>query len=168
MGTWNFEILAEDFNAGSPSSFTVRMKYLFAFQFWYWKVCVKTRWGEWGRGRGRKHCFVNFCSLALLNLSMGEGLCVGKKVLFRASWNLIFFSRDLTGHNKHDSFWVVALTEYFYILSFLQPTGKQITISINIFTYFCCCSNSLHRKPAIWKLMNYMLCTHGITCNLRK
>ena len=116
MGTWNFEILAEDFNAGSPSSFTVRMKYLFAFQFWYWKVCVKTRWGEWGRGRGRKHCFVNFCSLALLYLSMGEGLWVGQKVLFRASWNLNFFSRDLTGHNKHDSFWVVALTEYFYIL----------------------------------------------------
>ena len=104
-----------------------------------------------------------------------------------------FFSRDLTGHNKHDSFWVVALTGYFYILLlwpivvsdclpleihkhlalpflvlFLQPTGKQITISINIFTDFCCCSNSLHRKPTIWKLMNYMLCTHGVTCNLRK
>ena len=30
-----------------------------------------------GREGGRKHCFYNFCSLALLYLSVGEGLWVG-------------------------------------------------------------------------------------------
>ena len=29
----NIEVLAEDANTGDPSSFTVRMEYLFAFQF---------------------------------------------------------------------------------------------------------------------------------------
>ena len=34
VGAQNFEILAEGSNAGGPSSFTVRMEYLFSFQFW--------------------------------------------------------------------------------------------------------------------------------------
>ena len=46
VGAWHFEILAEDSNNGGPSSFTVRMEYLFAFQFWYCELCVENRWGE--------------------------------------------------------------------------------------------------------------------------
>ena len=38
-----------------------------------------------GREGGKKHCFVNFCSLALLYLSVGEGLWVGVESLFRTS-----------------------------------------------------------------------------------
>ena len=34
-----------------------------------------------GEGGDRQHCFVNFCSLALLYLSMGEGLWVGAESL---------------------------------------------------------------------------------------
>ena len=34
-----------------------------------------------GEGGGRKHCFINFCSLALLYLSVGEGLLVGAESL---------------------------------------------------------------------------------------
>ena len=34
-----------------------------------------------GEGEGRKHCFANFCSFALLYLSMGEELCVGAECL---------------------------------------------------------------------------------------
>ena len=30
-----------------------------------------------GKGGGRQHCFVTFCSLVLLYLSVGEGLWVG-------------------------------------------------------------------------------------------
>ena len=49
-----------------PSSFTARMEHLFAFQFWYCELGVKKRWGGGAGGGGRKHCFVKFCSLALL------------------------------------------------------------------------------------------------------
>ena len=35
----------------------------------------------WGKGGGRQHCFVKFCSLALLYLSVGEGLWVGAESL---------------------------------------------------------------------------------------
>ena len=41
---------------------------------------------------------------------------LGQKILFRASWNLIFSSRDLTRRNQNDSFWLVVLTGCFYIL----------------------------------------------------
>ena len=61
---------------GSPSSITVRMEYWRAFQYWYFELCVENRWG-------RKH-FVNFYSL-----TVGGG--VRLQVLFRASWNRIFF-----------------------------------------------------------------------------
>ena len=47
----NFDILIE----GSDTSITVKMEYLFAFQFWFCELCVECRWGG-----GRKHCFVNF------------------------------------------------------------------------------------------------------------
>ena len=64
VGGWGeggikFWDLVEDSNAGGPSSITIRMEYLFAFQFWYCELCVENQWGG-----GRKHCFVNFCSFA--------------------------------------------------------------------------------------------------------
>ena len=34
-----------------------------------------------GEGGGRKHCFVNFCSLALFSLLVGQGLWVGAEGL---------------------------------------------------------------------------------------
>ena len=58
----------EDSDTGGPSSITVRMEYLRAIQYWYCEFCVE----NW-RGRGRKHCFVNFCSLAVLESSVDEG-----------------------------------------------------------------------------------------------
>ena len=92
-------------------SITVRMEYLFNFQFWYCELCEENRWGG-----GRKYCFVNFCSLALLQSSMNEGSGVGKKVLFRGSWNRTFPNRDLSRSNKHDIFWHVISTGYLYVL----------------------------------------------------
>ena len=40
----------------------------------------------------------------------------GWTVSFMASWNCVFSSRDLSRCNKHDSFWLVVSTWYFYIL----------------------------------------------------
>ena len=68
VGALDFKILVEDSDTGGPGSVTVRMEYLFAFQFWYCELCVENRWG----GR-RKHYLVNFCSLVVLLLSVGEG-----------------------------------------------------------------------------------------------
>ena len=44
-----------------------------------------------GEGEGRKHCFVNFCSLVLLYLSVGEGLWVQTE-------SLIFIKIFLKSH----------------------------------------------------------------------
>ena len=58
---------------------------LFAVQYWYWELCVENQWGG-----GRKCIFVNFSLWWCLNRwwMMVE---VGQKVLFRPSWNHIFF-----------------------------------------------------------------------------
>ena len=55
----------EDCDTGGPSSITVRMEYLRAFQYWYCKLCVKNRWG-------RKQCFVHSCSLTVLDSSVAK------------------------------------------------------------------------------------------------
>ena len=52
----------------------------------FWTLCVEKRWGG-----DRKHCFVNFCCLVVLEFSLDERCRLGQKLLFRASWNRIFF-----------------------------------------------------------------------------
>ena len=52
----------------------------------FWTLCVEKRWGG-----DRKHYFVNFCCLVVLEFSLDEGCGLGQKLLFRASWNRIFF-----------------------------------------------------------------------------
>ena len=58
---------AEDSDTSEPSSITVRMEYLFVFQFWYNELCVKNRCGG-----GKKYYFVNFCYLVVLSLLPDE------------------------------------------------------------------------------------------------
>ena len=65
MGAYNFEILVEDSNTGNPSSITVRIECLFAFQFWYCDLCVKNLW----EGR-QKVLFCKFC-FALIVVGWG-------------------------------------------------------------------------------------------------
>ena len=67
-------------------------------------------------GGGQKACFVNFCPLVLLYLLVGEGLWVGAKFYLGPAEILSFSSQDLSPCNKHDSFWLVVSTGYFYIL----------------------------------------------------
>ena len=57
----------EDSDTGSLTLITVRMECVFAFQYWYCELCGQNQWGE-----GRKHCFLNFCSLAVLESLMDE------------------------------------------------------------------------------------------------
>ena len=87
MGAYNFEILAEDSSTGAPSSFTVRMEYLFAFLLFGVTLLV----GGCGVvGWGRKS--------------------------YLGPAEISFSSRDLNRRNKHDLFWLVASTGYFCIL----------------------------------------------------
>ena len=60
VGASNFEILLVDSDSGRPSSITVRVEYLFAFQFRYCERCVENRWEG-----ARKHDFVNFYFLTV-------------------------------------------------------------------------------------------------------
>ena len=57
VGTSNFVVLVEDSDTGGPSSITVRIKYLFAFQIWCCELCVENQWGGY-----RKHYFFFFLS----------------------------------------------------------------------------------------------------------
>ena len=72
VGAWNFEILAENSNTSGPSSFTVRMEYLFAFQSWYCELCVETDEGE---GRGcQKALFCKFLFFGIALIISGSGI----------------------------------------------------------------------------------------------
>ena len=81
-------------------AFQFCLEYLLAFQFWYCELFV----GNWWEGRRG------------FNRRLVRGCGLGQKVLFRASWNRIFFHQDLSRSNKHDRFWHFVLTGYFYIL----------------------------------------------------
>ena len=81
-------------------AFQFCLEYLLAFQFWYCELFV----GNWWEGRRG------------FNQRLVRGCGLGQKVLFRASWNRIFFHQDLSRSNKHDRFWHFVLTGYFYIL----------------------------------------------------
>ena len=128
------------------------MKYLRAFKYWYCEPCVKNQWEG-----GRKHCFVNFCSLAMLNLRCGRSGGVEQKVLFRASWNriffqLVFFTFDLMLNTalilsnyillRIEA--VVRIHSFFWIWSSnILPSVNVLIFSINLsFKYSYSCSYS--------------------------
>ena len=112
----------EDSDTGGPSSITVRMEYLRAFQYWYCELCLENRWG-------RKHCFVNFFLWRCLNLRWMRGGWVGQKVLFRASWNRSFSSRSFSHLNR---LWFKCKTPLlffliiFYYISFDQQSSADV------------------------------------------
>ena len=102
------EILAEDADTDGPSSFTIRTEYLFAFQFWYCNLCAENQRGV--REGTKSIVLLIFLIWRCFTCRLVRGCGLGQKLLFRASWNLIFSSRDLSWRNKND------LTGYFYIL----------------------------------------------------
>ena len=83
----NYEILVEDSCTGRSSSITVRIVYLFAFQFWYWELCVKT-----DEGKAESMTLLTFALWGCFDCRWVTGGEVGQKILIRASWNRIFYS----------------------------------------------------------------------------
>ena len=104
---YSFKILVDDSDTGSLGSITVRKEYLFAFQFWYVSYVWKTNEGE-----AESIVLLIFDSWRCFNCRWvtGGGLC--QKVLFRTSG----FSRGFSQSNKHDTFWYVVSSGYFYVL----------------------------------------------------
>ena len=98
---WQHKIsLVEDFNTGGPSSFAVRMEYLFAFQFCYCECCVESRWEREGGGAESIillifvlwHCFNHRWVVRW-----------GRKSYLGPAEIASFPIRDLSWHNKHES-----------------------------------------------------------------
>ena len=103
----------EDLHSGRPSSVTVRMKYVFAFQYWHCELCVENRWE-----RGRKYCFtlLIFVLWWYLIRRWMRGSGVGQKSYLGPTEIIYFFSKDFRPSNKHDTLWLVVSTGYFYVL----------------------------------------------------
>ena len=87
----------ENSDTGGPSSITVNMEYLLAFQYWYCELCVQNRW-EWGR----KHCFV-FCVFfgGAWIVDGWEVVRWGRKSYLGAAEIASFFSRDFSRSMTH-------------------------------------------------------------------
>ena len=140
MGAWNFEILVKDSNTGGPSSFTVRMEYLFAFQFWKCKFFVKNRWGGRGGGGGGGGGGAESIILLILVICCSftcrwaRGCGLGRKSNLGPAEISSFSSRDLSWRNKHDSLWLVVSTGYFYI-SFLWTIVVSDFSALEIYNY---------------------------------
>ena len=110
-GRTKFWYPVKDTDIVSPSSIAVRMENVFAFHYWYCELCLENQWGG-----GRKHRFVNFCSLAVLELSVDEGWWGGGRKCYLGRVEIgSFSSRDFSRRNKHDTFGHVS-TGYFCVL----------------------------------------------------
>ena len=89
--------------------------------------------GEGGGGGGRQKvlfCWFLFFDIALLVGGWGF-VGWGKKSYLGPAEISPFSSRDLSWRNKHDSFWLVVSTEYFYIL-FLQTIVVSDVLPLKI------------------------------------
>ena len=107
-GGIKFWDLVEDSNTGCPSSVTVRMEYFFSFNPDIVNFVRKTDEGE-----VKNIVLLIFVLWWCFNHQWMRGREVGQNVLFRASRNRIFFQPE---SNKHDTFWHVVWTGYFYVL----------------------------------------------------
>ena len=101
---------------------TVRMEYLRAFQYWYCELCVENRWG-------RKHCFVNFCSLTVLGSSVDGGPW-GDAMFYLGPAEIVSFSSRSFSHLNQ--IWFKCKTPLlffliiFYYISFDQQSSADV------------------------------------------
>ena len=170
---------------GNLSSITVRMEYLRAFQYWYCELCVENRWG-------RKHCFVNFCSLAVLESLVDEGqwseaVCylgpaeivsffqpvflTFKSNLIETQNTALIFSNNILLHHLISShpqmFFKIGVLK-----NFANFRGKHLCSSLFLIQVVSCqiskiFKNNFFKEHLRW-LLRYILYTHGVICNLSR
>ena len=102
----------EESDTSEVSSITVRMEYLFVFQFWYIELCVENQF----RGRQKVFfCYFLFFGGTFIVARWGVVEWVGESYLGPPEITA-FSSQDFSRSNKHDTFWHVDSTGYFYVL----------------------------------------------------
>ena len=132
------------------------MDYLFAFQFWYGKPLVENQWG--GRDGAESIVLLIFVLWGCFACRWVRSGMLGQKILLRASLNPhlfpismihsgLLYRLDISTFYFYDALFQIFLPcKFINISSFpflvsllhLQSTVKNITISINIFFWFCC------------------------------
>ena len=117
------------------------MEYLFAFQFCYCERCVESRWEREGGGAESIillifvlwHCFNHRWVVRW-----------GRKSYLGPAEIASFPIRDLSWHNKHESFWHVVSTGYFYVFflwaiavwdSLPMELYRHLVLSLSIITF---------------------------------
>ena len=107
-------------------------------------LCVKNQ-----LGRGRKHCFVDFCSLTVLESSVDVGGGVGQKSYFGTAEIASFSSQDFRWSNRHNTFWHVVSTGYFFASNIIQyEISFFIKIHVKVLTnVFSNENHCLQEKP---------------------
>ena len=119
------------------------MEYVLAFQYWYCEFCMENWWG-----RGKKHCLDKLFFFGGAWMVDGWGLVWwGRKSYLEAAEIASFSRRDFNLSNKHDTFWYVITTGYFYVL-FLW------TIAVSDFSFL-----------EIYKNLGFLLPTITFTVN---
>ena len=86
--------LIEDFDTGCSSSVTIRMEYLFAFQFWYCELCMENRW----RREAESTILLIFVFWQYFNCQWMRG----RKSYLGPATIASFSSLDFGRSNKHD------------------------------------------------------------------
>ena len=100
-----------------------------------------------------------------------KGGVVFQKVLFRASWNCIFSSRDFSQNNKHAAFWHAVWAGYFYVL-FFWAIALQIFFPCKLglpwytltFTVNCHADNQFYKKNTKKPPQKTTLCRKNFFC----
>ena len=108
----NFEILVEDSDTGGPSSITVRMEYLFCF----WNSDIVNFVCKIDEREEESIVLLIFVLWQCLNRQWVRDCQVGRKSYLGPTEITTFSSRHLSRNNKHDTFWHVISTGYFYVL----------------------------------------------------
>ena len=108
-GAWNFETLLRNPTLVVWLQLPLRCNTYF-FQYWYWELWTENRWG-----RDRKYCFGNFFFGSAWIVDWWRVVRSGRKSYLWAAEIASLYSRDFNS-NKHDTFWHVVTTGYFYVL----------------------------------------------------
>ena len=113
----------EDSDTDGPISITIKMEYVLAFQYWYCELVWKTHDGD------RKHCFGNFCYLAVFELSVDDGWWSGTENLIYSQLKLHLFPTrilaEATSMRHSDMLYRLDISTF----SFYEPLLFQIFIS---------------------------------------
>ena len=150
-GDINFKILLDNSGTGGSGSIAVNTEYLFAFQFWYLNFVWKTDEGE-AESIVLLICVLWWCfycwwvAVLWLCRKLKAHLFPAGILAESIAWHILACCNGWIF--LHFFLWAITVSDFrtleicknlglpSYLLSLLQSTGTQITVSINIFISF--------------------------------